>query len=411
MRRPLNEVRLRRLLLRSWITFVTAAIAEGTFPGNTQASVVQPELRLEERYDDNTGSAEHGAGDLVRVITPKLGVARLGSVTNWQMWASRSFLSYSKSIPSPITTDRASFRVDRASSDVSSARLTLQGIRSRNDSEPDRPSAIGLGRYRNGTARASFALRHLEGFGEAQTWDYGGEELSDAIAQRLDLSLVPIRYRTQSWLLSYWGQRQDVVGRWRLKSQAVAAGFRRHHSRQLTSEWHVGVAEVGEDAVAPKARRLAFGVGVVLGGAAPGEEPRVEVALRRDAVTSAVGIVRKQLPIGAATAKWESGIRTKGAYHQTSTLERRASFGITRVLGASVTVAGEGSYQWGRPYHASGSLEETYRAGVTFSAPIASWASGRVMYDYVYERDPNRPEPLNYRRGRVAVSLTAGVLQ
>jgi len=77
-------------------------------------------------------------------------------------------------------------------------------------------------------------------------------------------------------------------------------------------------------------------------------------------------------------------------------------------VGARATISMEGSYAWTLPFHATGLRADTYRSAITLSVPVRSRVTAQTGYKFVRQLDPNRTVPVNYRRGRVFVALSAG---
>ena len=376
-------------------------------PHGAFAFILSPELKLEARYDDNIDRRENGSGDLVRVITPGLGAARAGRIASWQVWGRRSLISYTQSAASPTTTDAVSLRAAYARSAQTSLATDLQYLRSKDDLQPDQRSVPVSGQFKDADGTANLTLLGLEASAQVAAWDYSTPDRTDATTRRLAVNFIPMRTRTHAWLLSYRGQELDLSGKRSLASAAVLAGFRRRHSRRLASEWGLGVAEVKDRPGASAARRMAVTAGLKIFRRDPGEEVIAEARLERDAATTMKATVRKRLPIGAASVNWETRLNAEGGYYTQPTVARRASAAIVDTLAPGTTLSFEASYGWTRPFRGPEHRADTYRAGAFLSTPVQPWINGRVGYDFLRQTDPDRAVPLNFRRSRLVLSLTA----
>jgi hypothetical protein len=374
-------------------------------PG-ASAATFSPELKLEARYDDNVRASEHGNDDLVRVVAPGLRGTGSGLVWDWSVWARRTFLFYTH--PTPWTTsDAASLRAGYNARNRGYVRAYSEFRRSRNDLEPDPRSVYVPGKFRSGAGTVNLALTRLEASTRLAAWDYSRPDQFDATTKELQASLLPIRSRTQDWLLSYRGRELSVGGRRAHTSHAALAGFRRRHSAHIGSRWEGGVAEI-DDPGSPRLRRGAFTAGLTLYGR-DAVEPIAEVRVERDVVTRVVAEARRRVGNGTALAAWRRELNAVGGYASRPVIDQRVSVSLADTLGRWMVVSTEGSYSWTERYRAEGPGSHAVRAGVSLSRPVLRWATGRLGYDFLEQNDRDRPAPLHFRRSRIAVSLTASL--
>jgi hypothetical protein len=370
------------------------------------AATISPELKLEARYDDNVRASSHGDDDLVRVVAPGLRGAGSGLVWDWSVWARRSFLFYT--YPTPWTTsDAASLRAGYNARNHGYVRAYSELRRSRNDLEPDPRLVYVPGKFRSGIGTVNIALTRLEASARLAAWDYSRPDQFDATTKELRASLLPVRFKTHDWLLSYRGQDLSVGGRRAHTSHAALAGFRRRHSAHLGSRWEAGVAEI-DDPGSPRFRRGAFTAGVTLYGRDE-IEPAVEARVERDVVTAVVAEARRHMGNGLALAAWRRELNAEGGYASRPLIDQRASLSLADTLGRGMVVSTEGSYAWTQRYRADAPRSHAVRAGVSLSRPVLRWATGRLGYDYLEQNDRDRPAPLHFRRNRVSLSLTAAL--
>ena len=385
--------------------FLTAAALA---PTGASALDLKPALKLELAYDDNVGETEHGTGDFLWIIAPSVGVARPGRVTTWQAWARRNVRLYSRLTSFSTTSDAVSARVAYTPSVQTSASADFKFWESGDVFDPDQGSVLFPSIHRTGVGTAHLTLTGLETSGQIEAWDYSRVDLSDATTRRFALTLLPTRSRTTAGLISFRVMEMDFNGNQGLGSNVARLGFRRRHTTAIASQLELGGALVDYHDGTSKAARPAIAARVVLYGRGPGEPVIAEASLERDATTTLTAMLRKRLPIGTATASWETGLEAEGGYYAHPVTARRLSFALVDTLGSRTTISMEGSFGSTLPFHAPGLRADNFRAAATLSAPLLSWVTGQAGYLFVEQTDPNRPIPLNYRRSRIFVSLTAG---
>jgi len=379
-------------------------------PTGASALDLDPDLRLELGYDDNVHQAEHGTGDFVWLIAPGMGVARRGGLTTLQASAHRSMRFYSsRSTAFSTANDAASFRAAYAPSTQTSANVDFKFHESRDTFEQDQGSVLFPSSYRSGAGTADLNLTRLETSGQIEAWDYAGANLSDATTRHFALTLLPVRTRTTAGLVSYHLTQLDFNGRRGLESNVAQLGFRRRHTATIASQLEVGAAIVDYQDGTPKTTRPAVAARVILYGQGPDKPVVAEASLQRDAATTMTAMLRTRLPIGIATANWETALEGEGGFYTHPVTARRVAFALVDTVGARTTITMEGSYAWTFPFHAPGLRADTYRSAITLSVPVRSRVTAQTGYKFVRQVDPNRADPVNYRRGRIFVALTAGL--
>jgi hypothetical protein len=388
----------------AWILLLGWLAAAGA-----SAATLRPELKLEARYDDNVGASDPPEEDLVRVIAPGLGITSSWPLAEWRIWARRSVTSYSRAGSLPVsTTDAASLRARTHSGAPVDLRFASDLRRSRDDSEPDDRSLLVPGDFRSGTGTGELSSRRLEASGRVAAWNYRRPERIDATTRQAQITLLPIRGRTHDWLVSYRGRQLDLSGRRVLTSHAALAGFRRRHSARVASRWEGGVAEVDREDGSGAVRRGAFTAGLTVYD--PGRDtPVAEIRVEHDAATSVEAEARRRLRGALLSATWRRRLEALGGYDVHPVIDQRVGLSLADTLGRRMVVSVEGSYAWTRPYRAPGSGSDTYRAGASLDVALASWVSGRLGYDFLRQEDRDRPDPLDFRRNRIILSLTGAI--
>jgi len=377
-------------------------------PSGALAATLSPELKAEARYDDNIHAAEHGEDDLVRILAPGLRSSGSGPAWNWDAWARRSIYFYSHPSVSPtITSDAASLSAGYNARNRGYVRAYSELRRSRNDLQPDARSVFVPGRFRSGEGTVNLATTRLEASTRLAAWDYYRPDQFDATTKQLRASLLPMRSRTNDWLLSYRGEELDVAGRRALASNAALGGFRRRHSARLGSRWEAGIAEIRQPG-SPTLHRAAFTAGLTIYGQGL-DEAIAEVRVERDAATTVEADARRRVGNGVALATWSRRLNAEGGYASHAVLDQRAGISLADTLGPGMIVSTDGSYTWTRPYRAEAPRSHEVRAGVSVSRPLQRWLTGRLGYDFLDQTDRDRPVPLRFRRNRVALSLTAAM--
>lgn len=373
------------------------------------AATLEPELLLEARYDDNVGATRSGTGDLVRVVAPGLAAHSSGTVTDWRVWARRSVISYMSSGSPPTSIyDAASLRAGYTAKTRSYVRLYSDFRRSRNGLEPDDRTVLVPGKFRSGVGTAILHVSHLEAAARVAAFDYTRPDQFDATTKRLDATLLPVRSRVHEWLLSYRGQEFSVSGRRALTSHAALAGFRRRHSARLGSRLEAGVAEIDDRDGTPRRRRAAFTAGVTL-FRQESDEAVAEAQVERDAITAVAVEARRRIGNGLVTATWRRRLDAAGGYDAAPVRNERVSLAVADTLGPVTVVSLEGSYGWTRAYRVAGSRSDTFRAALFLTRPVHRWVTGRLGYDFVRQTSLDRPNPLDFRRNRVILALTAAL--
>ena len=388
---------------------VLALAAAPLTPTGASALDLDPDLRLELGYDDNVDQTEHGTGEFVWLIAPGMGVARRSGLTTFQASARRSMRFYSsRSTSFSTANDAASFRAAYAPSTQTSANVDFKFRESRDTFELDRASVLFPSSYRSGLGTANLSLTRLEASGQVEAWDYAGADLSDATTRRFAVTLLPVRTHTTAGLISYHLTELDFNGRRGLSSNVAQLGFRRRHTPAIASQFEFGAAIVDYQDGSPKKTRPAGAARITFYSRGPGQPVVAEAILQRDATTTMTAMLRTRLPIGVATANWETELEAEGGYYTHPLTTRRVSFALVDTVGARATISMEGSYAWTLPFHATGLRADTYRSAITLSVPVRSRVTAQTGYKFVRQLDPNRTVPVNYRRGRVFVALSAG---
>ena len=288
-----------------------------------------------------------------------------------------------------------------------SAEVSLDGRRSRNDSEPDQRAVLFPATYRSGAGAVSVNTAHFEAFTQVSALNFKKEDRSDGTAKRLELSLLPMRSRTSALLVSYRGRELDLNGSPALTSNAALAGFRRQHFAGLASQWELGAAKVDYRDGARKPVRVAVTARVTLYGRGPNKPVVADAKLERDAATTMSAMLQRRSPLGVASAKWETRLEAEGGYYTTPVMVRRLSLALVDSLGSRTTLRIEGSRDATRPFRAPGLRADTYRGAISLSVRVHTWVKGNVGYDYLRQTNPDRAVPINFRRSRFIASLTA----
>src|SRR5688572_22662639 len=405
LRHTLSGIRNRGALLlgAAWV-----ACAGVPTPG-VRAATLRPELKLEARYDDNIQALDHGRDDLVSVIAPGLFAAGAGPILDWRIWARRSIAFYTRAgSPPTSTTDAASLRAETRSRERSVLRVWSELRRSRDDLDPDERSVFVPGKFRSGVGTALLKCAILEASARIGAWDYSRADQSDATTKQLQGSIVPARSRTHDWLVSYRGQDLSVDGRHALVSHAALAGYRRRHSTRIGSHLEAGVVEIDDRDGSPKRRRPAYTAGLTLYGRA-GDTPVAEARVERDAATAVAVDARRRVGNGLAAASWRRRLDAEGGYDPHPVLAQRVTLMYADTLRHASVVSVEGGYAWTRSYRAPEAGSRTYRAGIFLETPVRTWVIARLGYDFLRQIDRDRPDPLNFRRSRITLSLTAAM--
>jgi hypothetical protein len=376
---------------------------------DASAASLHPELTLEARYDDNVRASDPREDDLVRVVAPGLGLITTWPLADWRIQARRSVTSYSRSGSLPVsTTDAASVRASTREGRPYELRLASDFRRSRDDFEPDDRSLLVPGDFRSATGTGELLFSRLEVGAWVAAWNYRRPDQADATTRQLSTSLLPLRGRTHEWLLSYRGRQLDVSGRRALTSHAALAGFRRRHTRRLGSLWEAGVADVDREDGTGWVRRGAFTAGLTLYDP-DRDSPVAEIRVEQDATTSVAAEARRRIGRALLSTSWRRRLEALGGYELGPVVDQRVSASLADTLGGRMALVLEGSYAWTRPHRAPGSGSDAWRAGASWTVPLTGGISGRLGYDFLRQEDRDRPDPLDFRRNRVVLSLTGQV--
>ena len=99
----------------------------------------------------------------------------------------------------------------------------------------------------------------------------------------------------------------------------------------------------------------------------------------------------------------------EGGYDPHPVLAQRVMLMYADTLRHASVVSVEGGYAWTRSYRAPEAGSRTYRAGIFLETPVRTWVIARLGYDFLRQIDRDRPDPLNFRRSRITLSLTAAM--
>ncbi len=386
-----------------------SALLLGSLAGTpASAASLHPELKLEGRYDDNVRTSVPRQDDFVRVLAPGLSATSAWPLADWFVWGRRSYTWFSPESELPReTTDAALVQGVRAGGPVD-LRLRADYRRSKDDWEQVDRSLLVPGAFKSGSGIGDLTMRHFEAAARIAAWNYVQPEQNDATTRQIRLSALPLGGETFDWLVSYRGRQLDLKGQRSLTSRAALAGFRRRHTSRVGSRLEAGVAKVNyED-----------GTGWVTQGAFTAEltiydpekdRPVASIHVERDAATTLLAEAGRHIGGILLSASWRRRLDAVGGYTANPMLDQRVALALEDSLGTGMTVSLEGSYDWTRAFRGPESGSDAWRAGIFWTVPVATGVSGRLSYDFLSQEDRDRPDPLNFNRNRIILSLTGEI--
>ena len=391
------------------VRVAAAAILLGPLAASgASAAEIHPELKAEARYDDNIRSSSPREDDILRVIAPSLWVRTQGPIAEWYAWGRRSLVWYSPSTSLPkSTTDAAVVRIVRAGRPID---LRIRGDyrHSKDDWETTDQAVAVPGQFQSGTGTGDLVLRRMEVAGRIAAYDYSRPEQNDATTKQAWVSLFPVRGQTHDWVVSYRARRLDVSGQRSLTSHAALVGFRRRNTASFATRVEGGVTRVSEEAGGDWVTQGAFTAGITLYD--PGKDtPVASLAVERDAETTFLAEAGRHFGGALLSASWRRRLDAVGGYTENPMIEQLVEVKLSDSLGAHMTVSVEGSYGWTTAFHGPESGSNAWRAGIFWTVPLATGVSSTLSWDFLSQEDRDRPEPLDFDRNRVILSVTGGI--
>jgi hypothetical protein len=359
-----------------------AALSAATLAGReSRAATVVPALRVESRYDDNIDQQVTATTDIATLLRPELACEGSDEITSWGLQARRSFIAYTRNPRLAPQTDLAAVFLKRRMSSASTVAVDYQYSRSR---DPINLEPVTVPRQ-GPLSRNQASVRGEVWRGEAEArfnqWSYAHTDLQDGESRYWMVGVYPIRTPGGPWVASFRSRDLRIGGRSAILSNSGMFGWRRSHTRQLSSELQLGVADVDLRDGTPSTRRLAALVDVTARLSPYAPAGGLHLSLAHDIATTAEVALSRDLSYGEATVKWQRLLDVEGGIYRDPTLTERWGLGVADTLGGGKVLAMAGSYDRTRPLRATGTHARVYRASVsrpsTTSFSRARWTRAR----------------------------------
>ena len=385
------------------LVFVACSLAAG--PSSGLAALV-PELRVESRYDDNIFQQPHGSNDVASLIRPGLSIDGRTETQFLLLRARRSFVSYSRVRDLVPYTDLGSVLYSRTWSQASTFDVDYRYSRSRDPLDLGPAAVPNRGDLARTYATGRVEVWRGEVEGRLNRWDYERPTLADGDSRYWAASVFPIRSQAGVVLAGYRSNRLELAGKNVLESRIGSVGWRRSHTPRLRSEAQIGVAYVDYKDGKPEHRKLAGLVDVAAGGD-PQVSPNLHVRFAHDITTTMEAELSRDWSLVQASAKWERELDVEGGVYRDPTRTHRWTLGASDTLASGKILALEGSYGRTRPLRGDGTRVKVYRASATFTVPVLPWLNQETQYDFIQQGGLDSRTGIDYRRSRIALSLTA----
>jgi len=348
-----------------------------------------------------------GDGDWVSSFTPQVSLYRRGSLTRWELDASRRFDSLPEARSPRAASDVA--RLDFSTRPAEDAEIALKGwFRGSRDLvalDAGSPVTSGLTESADGLALASFWRGEVTWNGRSKSRDATGA--ADGWSQDASVTVFPFRSATHALQLRGGYQDWTIDDRRALRVVRGLGGYRREHTPWVSSQVEVGVAEIRDDRTGTTEHEVAWAAAVTGFARAMGLPFASRVRVASDVATT--GSVELQRTLGGVSveAKWERSVRAEGGAFTAPALRDFASIGIQDTLAAGVVVAVEGNYGRTRLLEGAEPRIETWRASGSLARPVRPWLTGRATYGYLRQVESSVAATEQFHRGRVEFALNA----
>ncbi len=363
-------------------------------------------LTVAARHDDHPFMLERAPGRDFIAVTPALGIVHIGRTDSLDLRASRRYEVESGTASSPLTADLLDARAALARTEQ--ARATMDGgfVRS-----PD-PIENGATTWTTGLASRWHAACAIEiPFAEVSArtagWRHDGVPLPAGRANTWGIAFHPLLSTIGAWTVRVHRSEAGESGKQWLASTAWTAGWRRDHTRAISTELGFGTVDVRREGRALP-RALSMVAEANLAATPWGVPAQLAAGVRREATWTGHAALTSDLgALGDWSGRWERILGLEGESGGGPADIDRFIVAATRGINGVMTAALEGRWMETRPLLANVTPVSLRALTLKFGRPLYAWLDLDATWEFMRQTPsgPIRPDELH--RQRFGFSLTA----